>query len=44
MYIMLGLGVVFLLAARFIARSAYFSQPTEAYDPSAPASADDSSA
>jgi amino acid transporter len=34
-YIMLGIGVVFLLIARFIGRSAYFSQPIEAYDPAA---------
>jgi amino acid transporter len=44
LYVMIGVGVVFLLAARFIARSGYFAEPTEAYDPSAAASAGDSSA
>jgi amino acid transporter len=34
-YIMLGVGVAFLLIARFIGRSAYFSEPIEAYDPGA---------
>jgi hypothetical protein len=33
MYVMIGLGVVFLLAARFIGRSAYFAGPIEAYRP-----------
>lgn len=44
LYVMIGVGVVFLLAARFIGRSGYFAEPTEAYDPSAAASAGDSSA
>jgi amino acid transporter len=44
LYVMIGLGVVFLLAARFIARSGYFAEPTEAYDPSAAAPAGDNSA
>jgi amino acid transporter len=34
MYVMLAVGVVFLLVARFIGRSPYFAQPIEAYDPS----------
>ena len=35
MYIMLGVGILFLLFARIIGRSGYFKQPIEAYDPSA---------
>jgi amino acid transporter len=35
MYIMLAIGIVFLLFARFIGRSPYFKEPIEAYDPSA---------
>jgi hypothetical protein len=35
MYIMLAIGIVFLLIARFIGRSSYFREPIEAYDPSA---------
>jgi amino acid transporter len=34
MYVMLAVGVIFLLIARFIGRSAYFAQPIEAYEPS----------
>jgi hypothetical protein len=30
-----GVGIVFLLIARFIGRSGYFREPIEAYDPSA---------
>jgi amino acid transporter len=33
MYVMLAVGVIFLLATRFIGRSPYFRQPIEAYDP-----------
>jgi amino acid transporter len=32
-YVMIGLGVVFLLAARFIGRSDYFTGPIEVYRP-----------
>jgi amino acid transporter len=35
MYVMLAVGVVFLLIARFIGRSSYFAEPIEAYDPAA---------
>jgi amino acid transporter len=35
MYVMLAIGIVFLLFARFIGRSPYFKEPIEAYDPSA---------
>jgi hypothetical protein len=42
LYVMLGVGVVFLAVTRLAGRSAYFSQPTEAYQPpsSAPPTAD----
>jgi amino acid transporter len=33
MYVMLAVGVIFLLIARFIGRSSYFNEPIEAYDP-----------
>jgi amino acid transporter len=33
LYIMLGLGIVLLLVARFIGRSGYFAEPIEAYQP-----------
>jgi amino acid transporter len=39
LYIMLALGVVFLLIARLVGRSGYFNEPTEAYSPSAAGSA-----
>lgn len=32
-YIMLGIGIVFLLIARIIGRSPFFNEPIEAYDP-----------
>ncbi|HEX3926068.1 MAG TPA: APC family permease [Streptosporangiaceae bacterium] len=35
MYVMLAVGVVFLLIARFVGRSSYFAEPIEAYDPAA---------
>jgi amino acid transporter len=35
MYVMIAVGVVFLLTTRFIGRSAYFAQPIEAYQPPA---------
>jgi amino acid transporter len=44
LYIMLGLGVVFLVIARFVARSAYFAEHTEAFDPSAAGPAGDGGA
>ncbi len=39
LYIMLALGVIFLLIARLVGRSGYFAEPTEAYSPSAAGSA-----
>jgi amino acid transporter len=38
LYVMLGVGVVFLVVTRLAGRSGYFSQPTEAYQPPAEAS------
>lgn len=35
MYVMIAVGIVFLLATRFIGRSAYFARPIEAYEPRA---------
>jgi amino acid transporter len=33
LYIMIAVGIIFLLVARFIGRSPYFAEPLEAYDP-----------
>lgn len=44
LYVMLALGVVFLVIARLVARSAYFAEHTEAFDPSSVGPAGDASA